>query len=81
MNTTAISWMMINGDIVNIFQISHVSPCVLGKECDAGFDQQKDKFVIIGLSSGRTYRLHHSNPNTKEVLKELNLNFDKNGMT
>ena len=73
-------WIEICGDIVNYSQITHIVPCILGRNCGASFDEQNNKFVVIGLSCGRKYRLAHSDSTLSEIMQQLNLNFHANGV-
>ena len=80
MTTINIDWIEICGDVVNAQQITHINPCVIGKNCGAPIDSQYDKYVVIKLSCGRSYRIRHEGEGITALLKKLNLNFHLNGV-
>ena len=73
-------WIEICGDIVNSNQITHIVPCILGRNCGASFDEKNNKFVVIGLSCGQRYRLAHCDSSLPKIMQKLNLNFHFNGV-
>ena len=80
MNTINIDWIEICGDVVNAQQISHINPSVIGKNCGAPYNCHYDKYVVIQLVCGRSYRIRHDSDEIVSLLKKLNLNFHLNGV-
>ena len=68
------NWIQLFGHFVNVSQITHIEMCVYGRDCNATFEKQDDKFMVIVLACGQRYRVAHNDPDTEGVLKKLGFN-------
>ena len=74
MITSKPQWIQLFSHYVNMNQITHIEMCVYGRDCNAPFDKQDEKFLIIVLTCGQRYRLAHTDPDIEDVLRKLGFN-------
>ena len=64
-------WIQLFSHYVNMNQITHIEMCVYGRDCNAPFDKQDHKFMVVVLSCGQRYRIAHKDSDIENVLNKL----------
>ena len=67
-------WIQLFSHYVNMNQITHIEMCVYGRDCNAPFDKQDHKFMVVVLSCGQRYRIAHKDPDIENLLNKLGFN-------
>ena len=73
-------WIQLFGHYVNLNQVTHVEMCVTGRDCNAPFEKQDDKFMVVVLACGQRYRIAHKDPDIESVLNKLGFRFTVMGV-
>ena len=45
--------------------------CVYGRDCGAIYDHRDEKFMLIVLACGQSYRVAHKGGDTEQILNKL----------
>ena len=65
------NYIPIFDSVINKMHITHVEFKVLGRHCKADLNQQNNYFVVIHLTNGSFYRIHHLDKNLIEILNDI----------
>ena len=74
MITNKPEWIQVFNSFINTNQITHINMLVFGKDCHAPFENKDDKYFVIHLACGQSFRVAHNDPDATEVLKKLGFN-------
>ena len=71
-----IHWIKLYSYFINPEHITHVNLLVYGRDCDASYEKQDEKFLVINLSCGQSYRVPHKDPEIDVLLDKLGLSLN-----
>lgn len=65
------NWIQLFGHYINMNQITHINMCVYGRDCGAIYEHKDEKFLVIKLSCGQSYRVAHKSGDIEDVMNKL----------